>query len=715
MRLCSATTAVCFITILISTFGQATASSVDPKLCGKACRQTFRTLRFADAPKGVFFSVQECTSLLYQTSLHLCWDIHCTKDVWEDESQMMNQTCQDINGSYLPSHDIIDGFTDQDKARIRRFNATNPDRTSPFDVLMLPSQGYYDLWIRTLDAHDYVWRYHYYYGWAMGVFWAVVAAMGIVNRISSIPGQGPKGLWLKRNVLMPATLGRRCVQDFGGWGTLPPRIQTLTLVAFVLLNVACTLHGYRIFEGYGYYPSVGMQLLRHVSDRTGIISFANFPLIWLFGMRNNLIIWLTGWEFKTFNNFHRWVGRIAAVQAVIHSIGYTILIFQRGGWPYFWRMCNMTYWWTGELATIFLCLLIALSIFWFRRRHYEFFLITHIGLSILILATMLGHVSIFRGDYDPLVWVPVMIWFLDRFIRGARIMAFNPQIWNTSALVTYNEDAHMVRVVAPLCPSMYEIPPGTFYYLMVLNKWNFWESHPFTVASVSGTRQHAVKHLAEESPLLGNIPVLPEEVESDSEKDHREMTFLIRPYDSFTSRLRKYAEAEHPKPAILRVAIEGPYGNTLPLERFDKVLFIVGGSGIAVPLSYLRRLLKSTSQPGSIEIHWAVRQTALAVDVLNHELRDVLRDERLGIFIYATGVDDGRLNDENSRDLVEWRSGRLNVEDTINRCSAIEGEGSLAVVTSGPAKMADESRCAVAARTLHSRSRIEYFEESFQY
>lgn len=76
------------------------------------------------------------------------------------------------------------------------------------------------------------------------------------------------------------------------------------------------------------YPSVGMQLLRHVSDRTGIISFANFPLIWLFGMRNNLIIWLTGWDFKTFNNFHRWVGRIAAVQAVIHSIGYTILILQ---------------------------------------------------------------------------------------------------------------------------------------------------------------------------------------------------------------------------------------------------------------------------------------------------------------------------------------------------------------------------------------------------
>jgi hypothetical protein len=150
MRLWRAHTAACFASVLISTSSQATASTVDPKLCGKACRQTFRTLRFADAPEGVFFSVQECTSLLYQTSLHLCWDIHCTKDIWEDESKVMNQTCQDINGSYLPPHDIIDGFTDQDKARIQQFNATNPDRIVPFDVLMLPSQAYYDIWIRTL-------------------------------------------------------------------------------------------------------------------------------------------------------------------------------------------------------------------------------------------------------------------------------------------------------------------------------------------------------------------------------------------------------------------------------------------------------------------------------------------------------------------------------------------------------------------------------------
>lgn len=49
-------------------------------------------------------------------------------------------------------------------------------------------------------------------------------------------------------------------------------------------------------------------------------------------MRNNVVIWLTGWDFGSYNNFHRWVARVATLQAVLHSVGYTILII-KGGIP----------------------------------------------------------------------------------------------------------------------------------------------------------------------------------------------------------------------------------------------------------------------------------------------------------------------------------------------------------------------------------------------
>ncbi|RGP79908.1 ferric reductase transmembrane component 5 [Fusarium longipes] len=714
MRSYTLNKAACIIALLTSGFECVHASLMDPKLCGKACRQTFRTLKFADAPEGAFFARQECTSRLYQTSLHLCWDIHCNENVWIDESNVMNQTCQDMYGSYLLSHDVIDGITDDEKNQMARFNATIPERLHRYNMLMQPSNAYYDIWVRTLAAHDYIWSYHSYYGWAMGIFWAVVTTIGTVNRILTQVShtQVNKSPWLKRNVIVPATFGRRCVQDFGSWGTLPPRIQTMTLALFVILNLVCSIHGYEIFEGYGYYPSVWLQILRHVSDRTGIIAFANFPLIWLFGMRNDIMLWITGWDFKTYNNFHRWIGRIASLQAVIHSIGYIIIIFQRGGWEYFWKISNLTFWWTGELATVFICLLFALSFFWVRRTRYEFFLISHIVLSALVLLTMLGHVSIFRGAYDPLVWVPVTIWLLDRVTRAGRIFAFNPKFWKTTALVTYNQDAHMIRVVVPASSSLYSIKPGTFYHLTVLDKWNFWESHPFTVASTPRPNQSLP---SEQVPLLDYMPSASPEMEAEHEKSQHEMTFLIRPYDSFTRRLQEYAEKEQPKPAKIRVAIDGPYGKTLPLEHFDKVLFIVGGSGIAVPLSYLDKLTSSVKGPTVVEIHWAVRQPALATDVLNNELYHVLVEKKVRVSIYVTGTSGIASGGATTRDHPEWRDVRLNVEETIDRILGRGGRGSLAVVTSGPAKMADDSRSAVVARTVDSLPRIEYFEESFQW
>lgn len=304
-----------------------------------------------------------------------------------------------------------------------------------------------------------------------------------------------------------------------------------------------------------------------------------------------------------------------------------------------------------------------------------------------------------------------MIWLLDRVIRAARIVFFNPVFWKTSAQITYNADAHMIRLTIPVSSSLYKIEPGTFYYLMVLNKWNFWESHPFTVAWISGKDQCAA---SESSPLLRHRSCSSEAVGLEYEKSQCQMTFLIRPYDSFTSRLKGYAIQEEPKPAEIRVAVDGPYGKTLPLAQYNNVLFIVGGSGIAVPLSYLSKLTNSDTRP-RIEVHWAVRQSALALDVLQRELSHVLGNDQVKASIYVSGTSNARPIQGGVGHNAEWRDGRLNVVEIIDSVLNTGGKGSLAVVTSGPAKMADESRMAVAARTVSCLPQIQYFEESFQW
>lgn len=50
----------------------------------------------------------------------------------------------------------------------------------------------------------------------------------------------------------------------------------------------------------------------------------------MFAGRNNMFIWATGWQFSTFNFFHRHIGRIVFIEALIHSIGYTVLYLEDG-------------------------------------------------------------------------------------------------------------------------------------------------------------------------------------------------------------------------------------------------------------------------------------------------------------------------------------------------------------------------------------------------
>lgn len=94
----------------------------------------------------------------------------------------------------------------------------------------------------------------------MVYFWAVVVAFGagyrlfnaitykISPKLHSIQPSGFLGritTWLQRKFILPATFGHRCAQSIW-WCTIPTRIQTLTLVAFTIINIVFSIHGYRL-------------------------------------------------------------------------------------------------------------------------------------------------------------------------------------------------------------------------------------------------------------------------------------------------------------------------------------------------------------------------------------------------------------------------------------------------------------------------------------
>ena len=351
-----------------------------------------------------------------------------------------------------------------------------------------------------------------------------------------------------------------------------------------------------------------------------------------------------------------------------------------------------------------------------------------------MLIPLLSHVSIFLLEpYDDLAWACFYIWTFDRCLRLFRILSFNLAFWNTRAKVLYNPKSDIVRLSIPYSTSAYQPGPGTYYYLHVLNSARFWESHPFTVASVSARRAshvegvHATRQScepeAEQSPLLldgqgGGVVCLSPSSGSRarSSKPPGTMTFLIRPYDGFTARLRDVAaRSKGPEAASARVVVDGPYGHTQPLQTFENILFVVGGSGIVVPLSYLDVLSRS-ARVKSIRIVWAVRELSFAVDVARKDIGETVDGEKVSVDIYITRLEDGG---EDASLSERWPKGarplpgRPNVRDEVE--DAVMGaEGArLAVVACGPGKMADDARRAVVDAIGKGGSQVEYFEESF--
>lgn len=369
--------------------------------------------------------------------------------------------------------------------------------------------------------------------------------------------------------------------------------------------------------------------------------------------------------------------------------------------------------------------LIPLSIYWVRRTSYEFFLLLHIGLSILLLLFMLGyvrpklyairitnnnrHVSIFDGEYDALFWIPVAIWASDRVIRFLRIASIRPLHLSTTATISYDESSNIVRVIAPISnTSVLQPRPGHFFYLTVPSDCS-WQSHPFTIACTSMQSAQAESHVEEEA-LLAALDATDSGASDGKAIPCQEnvMEFLIRPYDGFTRRLRDLAMDS----SSLGVVLDGPYGTSVPLHHYRHVCFVAGGTGIVTPLSHLATLLQRGSTATSVSLHWAVREPAFVRTVMSHHLDSHVDSDRFELQLYMSSFHFEGLSTCLS-DRVHQHSGRPNIERIVAAAASFAAGDSLAVVACGPDGLLDDTRLAVIHALKSCGGRIDYFQDIF--
>lgn len=106
-------------------------------------------------------------------------------------------------------------------------------------------------------------------------------------------------------------------------GTLPSRFQSMFIGAIVVTNVVLCVYGI-------HFSTPRQAVLPILRNRTGTISVANLiPMVLMAGRNNPLIPWFNV-SFDSFNMMHRWLGRLAILEATAHTLCWMIAKVEKG-------------------------------------------------------------------------------------------------------------------------------------------------------------------------------------------------------------------------------------------------------------------------------------------------------------------------------------------------------------------------------------------------
>lgn len=130
------------------------------------------------------------------------------------------------------------------------------------------------------------------------------------------------------------------------------------------------------------------------SDRVGTLAYALTPFSILLASRESILSLLTGVPYQSFNFLHRWLGWIIAIQALAHTIGWTIIesVFYQPQPQVANKWIKQLYMIWGCVASIILFLLVILATPWgVHLTGYEFFRKSHYVLAMIYIGACWGH------------------------------------------------------------------------------------------------------------------------------------------------------------------------------------------------------------------------------------------------------------------------------------------------------------------------------------
>jgi hypothetical protein len=489
-------------------------------------------------------------------------------------------------------------------------------------------------------------------------------------------------------------------------GTLPSRLHSIIIAFYVLTNLI-----YMVVLNWNNENR--FSFVAELRGRSGTLSVVNMVPLIMFAGRNNPLIPMLKISFDTYNLLHRWLGRLSALEAIIHTICWAYVQVNAEGWGSIFRVVGgHAFQGSGMVGTFAMIMLFFLSLSPVRHAFYETFLASHIVLALIIFVCTLIHcvVAEIPGGLPQISWMIGIfaLWFIDRLARVYRLAYHN---WSTRGFTEVTIEAmpaDCTRMTFHL-PRYVDVKPGTHCYIR-LNDIAFWENHPFSVAWVEHVNSSDALPVSEKT-AMGRV--------IDKNSAVTNVSFLVGAQTGWTRKLYNKALEGHDKPLRLKGAMEGPYAGHHSIDSYGHAVLFAGATGITHQLSYLRHLVNGYTNgliaTRRVTLVWIIRDfesLEWCRPWMDQVLQMPRRKEILRIQIYVTRPKNPSQIVSPS-DTVQMFPGRPNTQLILQR-EAEEQIGSMYVSVCGSGALSDDIRQAV--RDVQSPdSVVDFVEESFSW
>ncbi|PHH77434.1 hypothetical protein CDD80_603 [Ophiocordyceps camponoti-rufipedis] len=552
----------------------------------------------------------------------------------------------------------------------------------------------------------------YLFWLTMGVLALAVLGIRLAERLKRRHGRGSTTQWrwtpsIKKHLLYAPLFSKRHNREFRplpslNWGTLPSRPYAIFLTVYLALNLAAMLV-LRLNRGN---PN-GYAVLAELRGRSGTLAVANMvPLVVLAG-RNNPLIRLLGISFDSYNMLHRWLGRLAIVQIVVHVACWMSVASADGGLRHAFAIASRSgglFLTSGMAGAIAAVVLLLLSVAPLRHAFYETFLNLHILLALALLATTWIHCA--SADVDrglpqlPWIMAIVFIWLVERMARVVRTVWLHWPRGIASLALCEALPGQLTRLTVQL-PRYVDVKPGTHAFLRIWGV-DFWQSHPFSIAWV----HHHHLHGPSGRRLLGPY-------KSDRSDAVTLLTFLVRARDGATRKLLDKAGRDE-KGVRLPVTVEGPYAGYHDLGSYRHLVLIAASTGITHQLSYVKPLLEGCNAVRRLLLCWIIRDREWIewVRPFMDAISRIPGSEHVVSFqVFITRHHGTIVGDTAAMPLVRLCSGRPDVARLVEEEVSCAG-GDMCVSVCGAGALADDVRGAVRA-VQGCRVVVDFIEECF--